>query len=255
MPNYRLDLEYDGTDFHGWQKQPGLRTVQGELSSHLDALAGAPVLLVGAGRTDAGVHALGQVASFEMQRDLAPERLERILNSRLPHDVRVLRAQRAPAAFSARHSAVARCYRYQMARRPSAVRRRYFFELEHRVDVEAMNAAAGWLLGDQDFTAFVASDAGPGCRCLVSRAVVHVHDDEFVYFDITANRFLHNMVRRLTGALVEVGRGRLSVAALRDVLRHRDRSRGGPCLPPQGLYLMEVRYPRDALALAGAAGA
>jgi tRNA pseudouridine38-40 synthase len=209
------------------------------------------VLLVGAGRTDAGVHALGQVASFEMQRDLPPERLERMLNSRLPPDVRVLRVQRAPAAFSARHSAVARCYRYQMARRPSAVRRRYFFDLEHRVDIEAMNAAAGWLLGDQDFTAFVASDAGPSCRCLVSRAVVHEHDDELVYFDITANRFLHNMVRRLSGALVEVGRGRLSVAGLRDVLRNRDRSRGGPCLPPQGLYLMEVRYPRPALALAG----
>lgn len=242
MPNYRVDLEYDGTDFHGWQVQPGLRTVQGELVRVLSEIVRAPVAVVGAGRTDAGVHALGQVASFQLPSPHATEKLTRMLNAALADDIRILSVAQVDNSFSARHSAIARRYRYQMSRRRSPLRRRFFYELRHGVDVAVMSQAAAWFLGDQDFTAFVASDAGSACRCLVSRSSVYAEHDA-IFFEITANRFLHNMVRRLSGALVEVGRGRLPPDAVRDILRRGDRSRGGPCLPPHGLYLLGVGYP------------
>lgn len=241
MPNYRMDVEYDGTDFKGWQVQPGQRTVQGELRAALARLVQDEVTLVGAGRTDAGVHAWGQVASFETPAPRAPEELGRGLNALLPADVRVLHVVQAPAGFSARHSAVSRSYRYQMLRRRSALWRRFYYELPHDVREGAMVEAAELFLGDQDFTAFVAADAGERCRCVVGRSQVTASDDA-IYFDITADRFLHNMVRRLAGVLVEVGRGRFAPGDVRGILEKRDRSRGGPCLPPHGLFLVGVRY-------------
>ncbi|MFQ5599362.1 MAG: tRNA pseudouridine(38-40) synthase TruA [Candidatus Krumholzibacteriia bacterium] len=242
MDNYRLELEYDGTDFHGWQIQPGQRTVQGELTRALEGICREKIRVAGAGRTDAGVHATRQVASFQAERALETATLQRGLNALLPADVRVLRVRTVPEGFSARHSAVARCYRYQMLRQSSALWRRFYYELPRPVDVDAMREAAELFLGDQDFTAFAASDAGDRCRCVVGRAEVHANDTA-VFFEITANRFLHNMVRRLTGVLVEVGRGRFRPSAVQEILRTRDRSRGGPCLPPHGLFLVDVRYP------------
>jgi tRNA pseudouridine38-40 synthase len=241
MPNYRLDIEYDGTDFKGWQVQPGQRTVQGELKEALQRILRQDVTLVGAGRTDAGVHAWAQVASFASGSARAPDELLRGLNGLLPEDVRVLRVAEAPEDFSARHSAISRSYRYQMLRRRSAIWRRFYFELPQTVNVRAMAEAAELFLGDQDFSAFVAADAGERCRCVVGRSQVTANDHE-VFFDITADRFLHNMVRRLAGALVEVGRRRFAPQTLREILRNKDRSRGGPCLPPHALFLVGVRY-------------
>ena len=241
MPTVRLDLEYDGTDFRGWQVQPGERTVQGCVEEALQEILGERVRLTGAGRTDTGVHALGQVASFRHDTLPPAPQLLRRLNIGTPHDVRVTTLRFVEDDFSARHSARARRYRYQMLRQRSALWTRYYHELSTPVDVDRMNQAAQVFLGEQDFAAFAHVDKGANSRCLVSRAVVQ-GDDTRVWFEITANRFLHNMVRRLSGVLVEVGRGRLRPADLRDILRHRDSSRGGPCLPPRGLFFVAVDY-------------
>lgn len=244
VQNYRLDIEYDGTDFKGWQVQPGQRTVQGELKSAAQRILQEDIAVVGAGRTDAGVHAWAQVASFASDSARKPDELLRALNGVLPADVRVLRLAQVPEDFSARHSAISRSYRYQMLRRRSAIWRRFYFELPQPVNVAAMADAAELFLGDQDFSAFTAADAGEGCRCVVVRSQVTANDNE-VFFDVTADRFLHNMVRRLAGALVEVGRRRLPPDTVREILRNKDRSRGGPCLPPHGLFLVAVRYAGD----------
>ena len=241
MPNVQLDIVYDGTDFHGWQVQPGQRTVQGALQQALHEILGRPVRLTGAGRTDSGVHALGQVANFNADPVPPLPQLLRRLNIGLPNDARVNAVHLVDEGFSSRHSARARRYRYQMLRSRSALWTRYHHVLHWQVDVDAMAEAAEHFLGEQDFTAFANVRAGDQCNCLVSRSVVRA-DKARVVFEITANRFMHNMVRRLTGALVEVGRGRLPPASIREILRQQDRGRGGPCLPPQGLFLLGVVY-------------
>jgi tRNA pseudouridine38-40 synthase len=244
--HYRIDLEYDGSDFHGWQIQPGLRTVQGELRQALERLLRQEISLEGAGRTDAGVHALGQVASLSCEGGKPPEVVQRALTSLLPRDILVRGVRAVPPEFSARHSAVARSYRYRLLQGRSALWRRYCLEVPSALDAAAMEEAACCFLGEHDFRAFAASDAGDRCVCLVERARVQAAGP-WIDFEITANRFVHNMVRRLTGALLEVGRGRLSPEALSQILRQGDRPRGGPCLPPQGLFLLRVRYPGEAL--------
>ena len=241
MPTVRLDLEYDGTDFHGWQVQPRARTVQGCLEAALEDILGKPVRMTAAGRTDSGVHALGQVASFSFDALPPSPQLLRRLNIGTPRDVRVTALRVVEDDFSARHSARARRYRYQMLRERSALWTRYYHELHNSVDVDRMHAAAQEFLGEQDFSAFAHVDPEDNSRCLVSRAAVH-GDESRVWFEITANRFLHNMVRRLAGVLVEVGRGRLQASDLKRILREQDRSRGGPCLPPQGLFFVAVEY-------------
>lgn len=242
MPSYRLDIEYDGGDFHGWQVQPGRRTVQGEIERSLAILCREPVRVVGAGRTDAGVHALGQVASFEASgQDV--RRLRRGLNALLPPDVHVHRLSEVAVDFSARASALSRHYRYRMSQRSSPLERRFEYRLRHAVDAARMQAAAACLQGEHDFTAFAARDRdATGRRCRVLEARVDA-EGERVRFEIGADRFVYNLVRRLAGALVEVGRGRLSPEDFERILVQRDTSRGGPCLPAHGLVLLSVRYP------------
>jgi tRNA pseudouridine38-40 synthase len=249
VPTYRLDLEYDGTEFHGWQVQPQQRTVQGVLRAALAPFCGGEPALEGAGRTDAGVHALGQVASFTVAAELEPERLLRALAGRLPPDVRVHRAGRAAADFSARHSALSRAYRYQWLRAPSALLGRHHGVLDTAVDTGAMQDAAARLVGDHDFTAFAAAASGGG-RCNVIAARV-ADEGVRLAFEIEADRFLHNMVRRLAGALVDVGRGRSTPTGFAAALDAR--APRGPCLPARGLFLVAVRYPPDAVYAASAA--
>lgn len=241
MPTYRLELEYDGAAFYGWQVQPQRRTVQGVLVQALARLCGAPPVVEGAGRTDTGVHALGQVASFTVERILEPRRLLHALAGLLPPDVRVYRAGVAAPEFSARRSARARAYRYQWLRAPSALLLRHHGLLTDDVDAERMHAAAAHLLGDHDFSAFATTRSGGG-RSHVHAARV-VASGPRVAFEIEADRFLHNMVRRLAGALVDVGRGALGVEAFAAALASR--TPRGPCLPARGLFLVAVRYPAD----------
>lgn len=253
MPTYRLHLEYDGTAFHGWQVQPGKRTVQGELNAALSRLFREAVATVGAGRTDTGVHALGQVASFESAREFEMRRLLHALAGLLPGDVRVWGAGYAHDGFSARHSAESRRYRYRFWRGASVFAARGHHTIDAGLDLAAMRETAALWLGEHDFTAFAATrPVVPHRRCRV-RAVELAARGPELRFEIAADRFLHNMVRRLAGTLLDVGRGRRTPAQVRDALETGDARGCGPCLPPGGLFLLEVRYPADAVFEASAA--
>ncbi len=250
----RLVLEYDGTGFHGWQAQPGRaerRTVQAVVELALERLLGEPVTVHGAGRTDAGVHALGQVASVVLERaTMAPEAIRDGLNALLPEDVAVRLVEDAPAGFHARKSAIGKHYRYlllcRQARAP--LLRRRVWHRRGRLDLEAMARAAVPLVGRHDFSAFraAAGQAKHPVRTLRRLTVAPDPAGEvegLVRIDLEADGFLMHMARILVGTLVEVGRGRLAPEATAAILAGRDRRAAGPTAPAHGLYLVAVRYP------------
>ena len=241
----RLDIEYDGTDFVGWQIQAQGRTVQGELSAALGRFLQEEVVPVGAGRTDAGVHARGQVAHFDTHSTHDPERVVRALNSLLPADMAITAAGDVPASFHARYSALGKRYRYRISTAKAPLQRRHAWILYRELDLDAMRDAGRLLRGEHGFEAFCNHDPVPASfQC----DIVDCHWD-FAGTDYTleieANRFLRHMVRIIVGTLVEVGRGRLSVADMRELLSGKDRSAAGPTVPACGLCLLYVRYADD----------
>lgn len=240
--NIRLQLEYDGTDFKGWQVQPDQRTVQGTLESCLASLLGHPIRVIGAGRTDAGVHALGQVANFTTYNALPLERIGQALNGTLPPDVAVLDIDDVPSTFHARRSAKRRTYLYRIVYRRRAIGRNEAWHLRSRLNIDAMRSAASRTLGNHDFTSFcVASSERENRNCRVFECVLHCLDDA-VHVEISADRFLRSMVRGIVGTLVQVGRGKRAPDAMDAILLARDRQVAGPNAPPQGLFLKEVTY-------------
>ena len=245
-PVLRLTLAYDGTEFHGWQLQPDRPTVQGCLREVCARVLGEPVKVVGASRTDAGVHALRQVASLSGPVRIEPPRLLRALNALLPDAVRVLDARAAPAGFDARRSALGKRYAYLIDRAPVAdpFLRRYAWHWPHALDVEAMARALPALRGKHDFSAFCAAPGrGRTPTCVMLSARVVVRRTRLAVL-LSADRFLHHMVRNIVGSLVEVGRGARRPEWLAELLEGRDRTRAGPTAPAQGLALVRVRYPR-----------
>ena len=241
MRNIRLDLEYDGTDFRGWQRQPAARTVQGTLEVAIATVLRHPVAVWGCARTDAGVHAMGYVANFHTELDVPTDRLVSGLNGCLPDDVAVTAACEAPEDFHARFSARARRYTYRIATAPTAVWRRYTTPSRHALDADAMAAAARHLPGEHDFTSFtaLANEAKP--VCVVSEAIV-TSEPAMIVITVESNRFLYHMVRVIAGTLMEVGRGRIEPERMAEVLRKRDRRAAGPTAPASGLMLVAVRY-------------
>lgn len=240
--NMRLDIEYDGTNFSGWQRQPGVRTVEGEITSVLGQLTGAEPEIIVAGRTDSGVHALGQVANFSTVSDMAPEDIRNALNSLLDPDVRITRAEEAPLDFNARYDAVKRVYRYEITSRPTSVWRRFRWYVKWSMDTGAMRRAAGHLIGEHDFTAFAYKDETRSPWIHVERVAIEEIEPVGLALTFEANRFLRKMVRMLVGTLVEVGRLKMRPEEVRDTLRSCDRTRAGPCAPPHGLFLVRVEY-------------
>lgn len=244
MAQFKLILEYEGTAYHGWQIQPGLLTVQGLLQDTLAQIVGAPVQVMGAGRTDAGVHALGQVASFRAETRLDPVTLRRALNASLPRDIVVRCAEEARAGFDARRSAQSKMYRYSILCRdhPSAFLGRHSLYVPHPLEFAAMARAAEHVIGTHDFSAFRAG------TCAAATPVRTVHqaswrqEGDLWHFEITANAFLQHMVRILVGTLLEIGRGKHPPSHVADVLVARDRRRAGKTAPPHGLCLVEVHY-------------
>ena len=240
MRTFKLTIEYDGADFSGWQVQPDRRTVQGELYRALEETSGERGKIVGAGRTDAGVHAVGQVASVVSATKLAPAVLLRALNARLPFDIRVRSCTEAPEGFNARFDAKSRTYRYMFIRRPTALWRNYYYAVTGRFDTKAMRRSLGDLLGGRDFTSFASSeDDLPTKRCMMMRAEL-VEEPPLVVLSLTADHFLHHMVRSIAGTLLEIGRGK--PWSMGEIIAAQDHSRTGPTLPPHALYLMEVTY-------------
>jgi len=239
-----LVVEYDGTDYQGWQIQPDGRTVQGVLEEALQRLLGHPVRVAAAGRTDAGVHAAGQVVSFATDRDFDTVTILRAVNALTPRDLSVRAVDAVPDDFDPRRSAQSRCYVYRIWNRriPSPFWRRFAWHVELPLDMAAMGAAATALVGEHDFTSFRAArcDAAHPVRRVLRSEVSRV--GELLNYEIEATAFLRHMVRNIVGTLVEVGVGIRSPEDMTVLLNDRDRNLAGVTAPAQGLCLVEVRY-------------
>jgi tRNA pseudouridine38-40 synthase len=243
---FRLTVAYDGSDFHGWQRQPGPRTVQGELEAALARVLGVgTVATAGAGRTDTGVHARGQVASFTHATPLPARALPPLLNRELPRDVRVLAAAEAPDGFHARHSARARRYEYRLLPAADVLRQRYAWAPGRLPPLGALAPTGAPLRGTHDCSAFRAtSETVADPVCSVSLARWRPWEDG-VAFEIVANHFLYHMVRNIVGAALAAARAPDPAAHMRAVLGSRDRRRGGRTAPPEGLSLEQVYFAGD----------
>jgi len=244
----RLTLGYDGSDFHGWQIQTGLRSVQGEITKVLGVIFRREMELVGAGRTDAGVHALGQCASFELgENDPPVSRILASLRGLLPEDITAVDLDEVHPDFHARFSATGRRYLYRIGLDHMAPFRRNRWDLHWALDEDRMQAALEPLLGRHDFRAFCrAKAAEKGTICELRQLTLTRVGDE-LHLRVAADRFLHNMVRFITGTLVDIGRGYFEPEHMSELLETGDRALGGNKAPPQGLYLVGVEYPRELL--------
>src|SRR5215831_5008926 len=248
--NYRLLIQYDGTDFHGWQIQAGLRTVQGELTRVLSLLEGREVTIHGSGRTDAGVHAEGQVANFQLQRETGAGKLRNAINGNLAGDLRVLRVDVVPDDFHARYSATGKTYCYRVVTGPvmSPFWLRYALQESRPLDMAAMHRCGELYLGAHDWTAFSAAQSEVDSRVRTIRQVEISprHDSrahcDLVEFTISADGFLRYMVRSIVGTLIAVGRGEIGERTVESAIREGDRSLVGPTAPAHGLTLVSVQY-------------
>jgi tRNA pseudouridine38-40 synthase len=248
--NYKLLIQYDGTDFHGWQIQNGLRTVQGELSSALSIIEGKPVSVHGSGRTDAGVHAEGQVASVVIKREITPEKLRGAINGNVGKDVRVLQVDEVDDDFHARYSAIGKTYVYRVVNGPviSPFWLRYAHHDARSLNQEEMTAAAELFLGEHDWTAFSAaqSDVEDRTRTITELKVSERFDERnqgrLIEIKATADGFLRYMVRTIAGTLMAVGRGELATAAVLNAIEKGERPREASTAPACGLTLLSVRY-------------
>jgi len=250
MRNLKITLAYDGYEFHGWQVQPGLPTVQGTLREALARISGEDVLPQGSGRTDAGVHALAQVAHCVLRSPIPADNLVVALNDILPVSVRVLRVEEAAPEFHARTSARAKTYRYRIYRGAICppFLARYVDHHPYPLDEAAMEQAAAVVEGEHDFTSFAASDPERGREDLPATNVRTLFssswrrsEEEFMY-TVRGNGFLHHMVRNLVGTFLLVGKGTLTAADVKRILEERNRSAAGPTATPHGLYLVSVEY-------------
>jgi tRNA pseudouridine38-40 synthase len=261
MPHWKLTIAYDGTPYHGWQVQPGLPTVQGALAEAIRHITGEAVLPQGSGRTDTGVHALGQVASFSLESPIPGANLQRALNNFLPASIRILTIEDVPPEFHARHSARRKTYEYRIATHaicPPTLAP-FVWNCTWPLDLARMDEAARHVVGTHDFTSFAATSPDLATRKAEeeeedalgarSRSAVRTifasgwhREEELLVYRVTGSGFLHHMVRNLVGTFVDVGRGRTSPDALPEILAARARAAAGPTAVPQGLFLVEVDY-------------
>ncbi|MFO8084320.1 MAG: tRNA pseudouridine(38-40) synthase TruA [Desulfobacterales bacterium] len=245
IKNFKLLVEYDGTGYCGWQRQKKDPTVQGTIENALFIITKQQISLIGSGRTDAGVHALGQVANFQCDTKLSPEAFEKGLNSLLPDDIVIRSCELADMEFHARFNVKSKAYRYHILnhRRPIAVGRQYVWNIRRPLDFAAMRDAHGHFVGVHDFKAFEGSGS-PRVHTVrhVTTTNISMEHDGRITFDIEANGFLRFMVRNIVGTLVYVGSGKLVPADIPDILKSRDRSRAAATAPAQGLFLVAVTY-------------
>ncbi len=252
MARYALKIEYNGAPFHGWQRQPGQSTVQGTIEDALRKIESGLEMIAAAGRTDAGVHASGQVAHADLSRAWEPFRLSEALNYHLkPHPIAILEAAEVPEDWHARFSAKERRYVFRLVSRraPLAHERGLVWQISNSLDIEAMQKAAAMLVGKHDFTTFRSTicQAASPVKTL-DEARIEVQDRPYgaeYVFHFRARSFLHNQIRSFVGSLVQVGTGSWEPAQMQRALDARDRSACGPVCPPQGLYLSQVQYDHD----------
>ncbi|MEW6410095.1 MAG: tRNA pseudouridine(38-40) synthase TruA [Nitrospirota bacterium] len=255
MKNIKLLIQYDGTNYAGWQRQKDERTIQGVIEDVIKRVTGENLRLIPSGRTDAGVHALGQVANFKTvskplhqnlwcEGKIEGKRWKDIINASLPEDIKILDSAEVDMDFHARYSARGRLYSYTILNQedPITILRNYVWHIRRNLNVEAMIEAGRFLTGEHDFSSFRAS----ACTARkTARKIAELRIEKrrsFIVITIEANAFLHHMVRNIVGTLVEVGRGRLSPDAVREILSAKDRNLAGPTAPARGLILMGVKY-------------
>jgi len=244
VPTWKLTLEYDGTRYRGWQSQKNTdRTVQGVLLRAARELFQGPVTIGGSGRTDAGVHALGQVAHLKVSSNLSGRDILWELNDRIPFDVNVLEAVPAAPRFDARHDALSRTYLYRISRRRTALEKRFVWWVKDRLNASAMARAAGLFAGRHDFASFCENPEGRESTIVVVEESEIAEEDHEIHYRVRASHFLWKMVRRVVGTLVEVGRGHLAPAGVADLLAKRSNAPAGWTAPPSGLFLESVKYP------------
>jgi tRNA pseudouridine38-40 synthase len=244
--NFRLVIEYDGTGYHGWQRQKRLPTIQGTIETQLKTMTGRSLTVIGSGRTDAGVHALNQVANFVVDTGLTADIFKKGLNSLLPPDIVIKECQEVEPVFHARYDALSKTYDYHLLNRPAraALLWQFAWHIKKPLHENAMRAAMECLRGKHDFSAFeaVGSPRSHSVRTVLKVNMAAKDANGYLVFSIEADGFLRSMVRNIVGTLVDVGTGKFSPQGLRDVLTSRDRKQAGITAPAQGLFLREVKY-------------
>lgn len=245
MRNIKVIIEYDGTGFSGWQQQLNGRTVQEEVSKALKAITGKEVKVNGSGRTDSGVHAKGQVASFLFESSMATERIPLALNSLLPEDISIIEAHQVPLDFHARYSATGKQYYYQILHgcKRSPLLRNYSHHIPKALDVSLMKEASVLFMGTHDFKAFMSTGTSISDTVRTINKIDFYEDNNLLKVSFRGNGFLYNMVRIMVGTLIDIGLGRRTSAVITKALETGDRNQAGPTAPPHGLYLDKVFYP------------
>jgi tRNA pseudouridine38-40 synthase len=239
---FSIELAYDGADFSGWQSQPGKRTVQGFFKKWLEQILNQPLNIIGAGRTDAGVHARATVISFEAFTALSSYELLRAIRRVTPYDIHVIRVDERPAGFDARFSATAREYEYVIVRWMDPFRRHYAWCTDYKLDLDKMQYALEPLKGKLDCTGFCVAQSLPPTAWCEFKHIALIERGDTLHFEVCCNRFLHGMVRSLIGTLHDIGRGRYSADQMSRILDQKDRTLVGQTAPPQGLFLRSVYY-------------
>ena len=249
MPTWKLELEYEGTRYRGWQMQHNAKSIQGEMQDAARQLFESKVEIFGSGRTDAGVHAISQIVHLkvpEIRTNLTPRQIQYGFNDNLPHDINVLKVTNAPDSFHARHDAVARYYLFQIATRRTAMAKNFVWWVKDELDADAMNQAAAMLVGKYDFVSFCELEEGKKQSTIVKVDHAEVfRDGELICFRIGASHFLWKMVRRIVGMLAEVGRGNLTYDAFERLLKFKSDVPAKFTSPPSGLFLEKVLYAGD----------
>ena len=244
MKNIRLTIEYDGKDFNGWQKQPNKLNIQGEIERAIEEITGEKVDLIASGRTDAGVHALAQMANFKTNSNLPVEKYPIALNTKLKKSIRIQKAEEVEEDFHSRYHCKQKTYRYVInnSEQGSSIYRNLEYFVPNKLNVEKMQEAVKYFEGEHDFKAFKASGTSSKSSVrIIYKAKIEKQGDRII-IELTGNGFLYNMVRIIAGTLVDVGLGEIGPDEIPEIIENGERSRAGKTLPPQGLYLVKVEY-------------
>lgn len=247
MRNIKLTIEYEGKDYNGWQKQPNRFNIQGEIERAIQTVTGQEVELIGSGRTDAGVHAFGQVANFKIESDFPIEKMATAINSQLKKSIRVLKAEEVSLEFHSRYHCHKKTYGYIIdnSEQGTAVYRNITYHVSQPLDVAKMQEAANYLVGEHDFSSFKSSGTSSKSSVRTIYQAQVVKEQERVVIMLTGNGFLYNMVRIIAGTLVEIGLGHIEPKEMKIILEAKNRQKAGKTLAAQGLFLMNVEYEKE----------
>ena len=245
MRNIKILIEYDGTNYKGWQIQLNQKSVQGEVTNSLRSLIGRNVTLTGAGRTDSGVHAIGQVANFRTDSKISANKFMEGLNGTLPKDIRILKSMEVEEDFHSRRDAIERHYLYKVIKRESALARFYAYDPGYNLDLKVMVESANIIKVNTDFNSFCKTRSETeNKKCNIVKSEWRENGD-YLYYTIGADRFIYNMVRSLVGTMIEVGRGKITLAEFGEIFGKSNRKAAGPNAPSHGLYLEKIVYEED----------